>query len=151
MITKAIRQFWEETLWGKLDYLLVDMPPGTSDAMITVVQNLPLNGVIMVTTPQELATLVVRKSVNMLNGLKIPVMGVVENMSFFPCPDSGKPHYVFGPSHAHEIAQLAQSSLALTLPIDPQVAIRCDSGHAELLDVSHFQPLVEQMAAVTAG
>jgi Mrp family chromosome partitioning ATPase len=145
MITKAIRQFWEETLWGKLDYLLVDMPPGTSDATITVVQNLPLCGVVMVTTPQELAAMVVRKAVNMLNGLHIPIVGVVENMSYFPCPDSGKPHYVFGPSHAHEIASLAQSPLALTLPIDPQVAVRCDAGHAELLDIDHFQPLIDQL------
>jgi ATP-binding protein involved in chromosome partitioning len=147
MITKAIRQFWEETLWGKLDYLLVDMPPGTSDATITVVQSLPLCGVVMVTTPQELATMVVRKAVNMLNGLHIPIVGVIENMSFFPCPDSGKPHYVFGPSHAHEIADLAKSSVALTLPIDPQVAVRCDAGHAELLDVSHFQPMIDQLMA----
>ena len=148
MITKAIRQFWEETLWGKLDYLLVDMPPGTSDATITVVQSLPLDGVVMVTTPQELSAMVVRKAVNMLNGLHIPIVGVVENMSYFPCPDTNKPHYVFGPSHAHEIASLAQSPVALTLPIDPQVAVRCDAGHAELLDVSHFQPLVDQHAAV---
>jgi ATP-binding protein involved in chromosome partitioning len=150
MITSAIRQFWEETLWGKLDYLLVDMPPGTSDAAITVVQNLPLTGVIMVTTPQELSAMVVRKAVNMLNSLNIPIVGVVENMSFFPCPDGGKPHYVFGPSHAHEIAELAKSPVALTLPIDPQVAVRCDAGHAELLDVSTFQPLVDQVTAAVA-
>jgi ATP-binding protein involved in chromosome partitioning len=151
MITSAIRQFWEETLWGKLDYLLVDMPPGTSDATITVVQSLPLKGVVMVTTPQELAAMVVRKAVNMLNGLNIPIIGVVENMSYFPCPDSGKPHYVFGPSHAHEIAKLAKSPIALTLPIDPQVAIHCDSGNAELLDISAMLPLVEQVMTPTSG
>jgi len=150
MITSAIRQFWEETLWGKLDFLLVDMPPGTSDAAITVVQSLPLTGVVMVTTPQELSAMVVRKAVNMLNSLNIPIVGVVENMSFFPCPDSGKPHYVFGPSHAHEIAQLAKSPLSLTLSIDPQVAIRCDAGHAELLDVSAFQPLVDLLTVPAA-
>jgi len=146
MISGAIRQFWEETLWGKLDYLLVDMPPGTSDAAITVVQSLPLTGVVMVTTPQELSAMVVRKAVNMLNTLNISIVGVVENMGYYPCPDSGKPHYVFGPSHANEIAELAHSAVALTLPIDPQVALRCDSGHAELLDVSMFQPLVDQLA-----
>ena len=105
----------------------------------------------MVTTPQELAAMVVRKAVNMLRSLYIPIFGIVENMSYFPCPDSGKPHYVFGPSHAHEIAALAQAPLALTLPIDPQVAIHCDAGQAELLDVSSMLALVEQVGAnVTA-
>ena len=145
MITSAIRQFWEETLWGKLDILLVDMPPGTSDAAITVVQSLPLCGVVMVTTPQELAVMVVRKAVHMLRSLKIPVLGVVENMSFFTCPDSGKPHYIFGPSHAQEIAELAASPAALQLPLDPQVAALCDAGQSELLDIRPLQSMTLQV------
>jgi Mrp family chromosome partitioning ATPase len=147
MITSAIRQFWGETLWGKLDYLLVDMPPGTSDAAITVVQSLPLDGVVLVSTPQDLAAMVVRKAVNMLIGLKIPIIGVVENMSYFRCPDSGNLHYIFGPSHAADIAKLANAPISICLPIDPQVAIHCDNGQAELVDTSEISPLLEQVEA----
>ncbi|MCE1251947.1 MAG: Mrp/NBP35 family ATP-binding protein [Anaerolineae bacterium] len=145
MITSAIRQFWGETLWGKLDYLLVDMPPGTSDAAITVVQNLPLNGVILVSTPQDLASMVVRKAVNMLLGLKIAIIGVVENMSYFRCPDTGNLHYIFGPSHAEDIARLAGAPLSVCLPIDPQVAIYCDQGQAELVNTEELGELVNQV------
>jgi Mrp family chromosome partitioning ATPase len=147
MITSAIRQFWGETLWGKLDYLLVDMPPGTSDAAITVVQNLPLDGVVLVTTPQDLAAMVVRKAVNMLLGLKISIIGVVENMSYFRCPDTGNLHYVFGPSHAEDVARLAAAPVSICLPIDPQVAINCDNGQVELVDTSEIQALVAQVEA----
>ena len=147
MITSAIRQFWDETLWGKLDYLLVDMPPGTSDAAITVVQNLPLDGVVLVSTPQDLASMVVRKAVNMLLGLKIAIIGVVENMSYFRCPDTGNLHYVFGPSHAEDIARLAGAPLSVCLPIDPQIAIHCDQGQVELVNTEELGELVAQVVA----
>ncbi|TLN06082.1 Mrp/NBP35 family ATP-binding protein, partial [bacterium] len=105
IVTGTIRQFYEQVLWGRLDVLLIDLPPGTSDANLTVIQNLPLNGAVLVTTPQALAALVVRKGVRMLQELKVPILGIVENMSFYTCPDSGKPHEIFGPSHAAEVAQ----------------------------------------------
>ena len=146
MITSAIRQFWEETLWGKLDVLLIDNPPGTSDAAITVVQSLPLNGVMMVTTPQQLSGLVVRKAVNMIKSLNIPILGIIENMSYYPCPDTGNPHYIFGPSHVQEIAQMAGAPLTVQLPIDPQITALCDAGQAEQIDTRPIQPLIEIIA-----
>jgi Mrp family chromosome partitioning ATPase len=132
MISAAIRQFWGEALWGKLDTLLVDLPPGTSDAAIAVVQNLPLNGVVLVTTPQELAAMVVKKAVRMLTELKVPILGVVENMSYFRCPDYGKEYHIFGPSHADEVAAKAGVAVWARLPIDPTLAELFDTGRAEV-------------------
>ena len=131
MISGTIQQFWRDVLWGKLDVLLVDLPPGTSDAALTVMQSLPVNGVVLVSTPQQLAGMVVRKADSMLKQLKIPVLGVVENMSFYPCPDSGKPHLIFGPSHAEELAAAVNTALAIQLPIDPSIAELGDAGRIE--------------------
>jgi len=138
MIAGAIKQFWTEALWGKLDTLLVDLPPGTSDATIAVIQNLPLRGAVLVTTPQELAAMVVRKAVRMLQDLKVPVLGVVENMSYFHCPDNGKDYELFGPSHVEEIASAAGAPVWGRLPVDPQVAALCDAGRAEELALPEF-------------
>jgi len=145
MIAGAIKQFWTDALWGKLDTLLVDLPPGTSDAAIAVIQNLPLTGAILVTTPQELATMVVRKAVNMLRDLKVPILGVVENMSYFRCPDNGKEYAIFGPSHAEEIAAAAGAPVWGRLAIDPQVAALCDAGRAEELLIPEFQALAANL------
>jgi Mrp family chromosome partitioning ATPase len=145
MIAGTIKQFWTDALWGRLDTLLVDLPPGTSDAAISVIQNLPLAGVIVVTTPQELAAMVVRKAVRMLHDLKVPILGVVENMSYFRCPDNGKEYAIFGPSHAEEIAAAAGVPLWGRLPIDPQVAALCDSGLAEDLNIPEFQALAANL------
>jgi len=134
MISGAIRQFWSDALWGKLDTLLVDLPPGTSDASMTVATALPINGVIMVTSPQGLAAMVVRKAVNMLQQVNVPVLGVVENMSYYRCPDSGKRHEIFGPSHAEEVAVQANAPVWAHLPIDPLIAAQCDAGQVEQLD-----------------
>jgi Mrp family chromosome partitioning ATPase len=98
MIAGAIQQFWREVLWGNLDVLLVDLPPGTSDAALTVMQSLPVNGVVLVSTPQQLAGMVVRKADSMLKQLKIPVLAVVENMSYYLCPETGHEHFFFGPA-----------------------------------------------------
>jgi len=143
MISATIRQFWGEALWGKLDTLLVDLPPGTSDAAIAVVQNLPLAGVVLVTTPQELAAMVVNKAVNMLSGLKVPILGVVENMSFFRCPDCGKETAVFGPSHVDAIAKKAGVAVWGRLPIDPALAELFDSGRAEEIESPEFLALAD--------
>jgi Mrp family chromosome partitioning ATPase len=143
MIAGAIKQFYEEALWGKLDYLLVDLPPGTSDATLTVVQNLPLDGVILVSSPQGLAAMVVRKAVYMLKELQTPILGVVENMSYYRCPDSGKPHYIFGPSHAQEIADAASAPMWGCLPIDPDMAVLCDAGRVEEVQLPEAESLVE--------
>ena len=131
MISGTIQQFWGEVLWGTLDVLLVDLPPGTSDAALTVMQSIPVDGVVLVSTPQQLAGMVVRKADSMLKQLKIPVLGVVENMSYYPCPDSGKNHLIFGPSHAQELAKAVDTAVSVQLPIDPSIAELGDAGKIE--------------------
>ncbi len=131
LIGRAITQLWGDVMWGDLDYLLVDLPPGTSDASLTTMQSLPVKGIIMVTTPQSLASMIVRKAVNMAQALKTPILGVVENMAYFTCPDTGKKHMIFGKSHADEVAQAAGAPLMAQLPIDPTLAALCDAGKIE--------------------
>lgn len=143
IMSATIRQFWTDVLWGRLDYLLLDLPPGTSDATLTVMQALPLNGVIMVTTPQSLASMVVRKTVHMSQMLKVPILGIVENMSFFPCPETGTNHMIFGPSHAEAITSLSESPLLGQLPIDPSLAQLADEGKIEQYHHAAYDGLVE--------
>ena len=131
MIGKAITQFWEEVLWGKLDYLIVDLPPGTADAPLTVLQSLPVSGVVIVFSPQELAAMVVRKAVQMCQQMSIPIIGVVENMSYLVIPDSGKRMEIFGKSRAEDMAKAAGAPLLAQLPIDPDLARLCDDGELE--------------------
>ncbi len=131
IMSGTIKQFWKDVLWGQLDYLLIDLPPGTSDATITVMQALPLDGVVMVTTPQGLSSMVVRKTVNMCRELKVPILGIVENMSFFISPETGTRHEIFGPSHTPAVAQLAAAPVLGKLPIDPGLAELGDAGEIE--------------------
>ncbi len=131
LIGGAIKQFWEEVLWGRLDYLLVDLPPGTADAPLTVMQSLPLSGVVIVFSPQELAAMVVRKAVQMAQKMNIPILGVVENMSYLYVPDTGKRIELFGSSKAQEMVKAAGAPLLGQLPIDPQLARLCDEGDIE--------------------
>ncbi|MBT3362150.1 MAG: Mrp/NBP35 family ATP-binding protein [Chloroflexi bacterium] len=138
VISGAIKQFWEEVLWGKLDYLLVDLPPGTADAPLTVMQTLPVNGVIIVSTPQELASMVVRKAVTMAQKLDKPVLGVVENMSYLEIPETGKRMELFGKSRGQEVADAANAPLLATLPLDPKLAALCDAGEVEKYSTPEF-------------
>lgn len=131
LIGKAIQQFWQDVLWGNLDYLIVDLPPGTADASLTVMQTLPLAGVIIVFTPQDLTTMVVRKAVQMAQKMNIPVLGVVENMSYFLLPDGKKKVEIFGKSKGEEMSASAEAPLLMQLPIDPQLAQLCDEGNIE--------------------
>jgi len=132
MIGKAITQFWEDVLWGKLDYLIVDLPPGTADAPLTVMQSLPLSGVIIVFTPQQLTAMVVRKAIRMAReAMHIPILGVVENMSHFVLPETGKKLDLFGKSRADEMAEAAGAPLLAQIPVDPELAQLCDDGHIE--------------------
>ena len=144
MISGVIQQFWRDVLWGKLDYLLVDLPPGTSDAALTVMQTIPVNGVILVSTPQELAAMVVRKADSMLKQLKVPVLAVVENMSYFSCPDCGKTHEIFGSSHIEELAKAAETNLWVKLPIDPLTATLGDKGRIEEQTSAGIRELVQK-------
>ena len=153
LIGRAITQLWGDVMWGDLDYLLVDLPPGTSDASLTTMQSLPVNGIVMVTTPQSLASMVVRKAVNMAQVIKIPIIGVVENMAYFICPDTGKRHFIFGPSHVSEITQTAAAPLLAQLPIDPQVSSLCDAGKIEMINLAEIPALLKafiQVVPVTA-
>jgi len=138
VISGAIKQFWEEVLWGKLDYLFVDLPPGTADAPLTVMQTLPVDGVIIVSTPQELASMVVRKAVSMTQKIGKPVMGVVENMSYLEIPETGKRMELFGKSRGQEVATAAGAPLLAQLPIDPYLAALCDAGEVEKYNTPEF-------------
>lgn len=148
MMSGTIKQFWKDVLWGKLDYLLIDLPPGTSDATLTAMQSLPLTGVVMVTTPQSLASMVVRKTVHMAQGLQIQIFGIVENMSYFPCPETGQEHQIFGPSHADEVAQLAGAPILGRLPIDPQLTQLGDRGEIERFQNDAYTKLAEAFLEV---
>jgi Mrp family chromosome partitioning ATPase len=143
LIGKTITQLWGDVMWGDLDYLLVDLPPGTSDASLTTMQSLPLNGIVMVTTPQGLAAMIVRKAVHMAQSIGVPIIGVVENMAYFVCPDTGKHHFIFGPSHAEEVAVTAGAPVVAQLPIDPGISALCDSGKVEEVDLPEIPRLLD--------
>jgi Mrp family chromosome partitioning ATPase len=149
LVGRAIKQFWTDTLWGNLDFLIVDLPPGTSDAPLTVMQSLPMSGVVLVTSPQDLAGMVVRKAASMANQIGIPLLGLVENMSFFKAPDTGKKYEVFGPSHADETAQALKVSILARLPIDSNITSLCDQGKVEECQMAEFDAISEWIEAVT--
>ncbi len=146
MITKAIQDFWNDTDWNTLDFLIIDMPPGTSDAALTVMQDISINGILMVTSPQSLATMIVKKALDMAQKMNAPVLGIIENMAGFTAPDTGKHYEIFGPSHAEEVAEAAGASLLARLPIDPQFAERCDTGEIEMLPTEALNTCVEVLA-----
>lgn len=145
LIGGAIKQFWGDVLWGDLDYLIVDLPPGTSDAALTVMQSLPMSGVVLVTSPQGLADMVVAKAARMAQRLDTPLLGLVENMSYVVCPDTGKRLEVFGPSKSASIVARFGVPLLGQLPIDPEVAQFCDTGRVEDLPAEAFAPIVERL------
>ena len=128
VIAGAIKQFWSDVLWNDVDYMFVDMPPGTGDVALTVFQSLPVDGVIIVTSPQELSNMIVAKAIKMANLMNVPVLGLIENMSYFTCPDCGKSHDIFGKSHAAETAERFGIKLLARLPLDPDLTALCDVG-----------------------
>lgn len=131
VISGAVRQFWSEVIWTDVDYMFVDMPPGTGDVPLTVFQSLPVDGIVVVTSPQELVGMIVGKAVKMAGILDIPVLGLVENMSYFECPDCHERHLIFGDSHVEELAGEYGIDAVAKLPIDPKIARSCDAGKAE--------------------
>jgi Mrp family chromosome partitioning ATPase len=145
LIAGAIQQFWGDVLWGELDYLIVDLPPGTSDASLTVMQALPLSGVVLVTSPQSLAGMVVRKAAQMAHHLQVPLLGLVENMSYFVCPDTGKRYDIFGPSHAEEVAEQVGVPFVGRLPVDPEIAKLSDTGQLESYPAEDFEPMAQRV------
>lgn len=148
IISRSIQQFWEDVLWGKLDYLIVDMPPGTSDIPLTVMQSIPLTGVIIAFTPQELTAMVVRKAVKMAGQMNVPVLGVVENMSYFLVPETGTRIEIFGPSKAGEMAKSIGAPVLGKLPLDPELARLCDRGEVEKYQSDAFTEFGEACVRV---
>ena len=144
VIAGAVKQFWNETLWEDVDYMFVDMPPGTGDVPLTVFQSLPVNGIIIVTSPQELVSMIVAKAVKMAQKMNIPIIGLVENMSYLECPDCGKKISVFGESHIDEIAREYNIPVLAKLPIDPKVAEHVDNGTIEYLENDWFDLAAEK-------
>ena len=143
VIAGAVKQFWTDVIWEDVDYLFVDMPPGTGDVPLTVFQSLPINGVVIVTSPQDLVSMIVAKAVNMANMMHIPVLGFVENYSFLQCPDCGKKIHVFGQSHLDEVAAGFNLPVLARLPIDPAVAEAYDSGMMETVNTDALSGVVE--------
>ena len=138
LISKAITQFWEEVVWGRLDYLVVDLPPGTADASLTVMQTLPISGVIIVFTPQDLTAMIVRKAVNMVQKMEKAILGVVENMSYLYVPEIDKRIELFGKSRGEDMARVASAPFLGQLPIDPELARLCDEGTIESYNSDAF-------------
>ncbi|NLM16286.1 MAG: Mrp/NBP35 family ATP-binding protein [Candidatus Riflebacteria bacterium] len=143
IIANAVQQFWKDVIWDNVDYMFIDMPPGTGDVPITVFQSIPVDGIIVATSPQELVSMIVSKAVNMAEKMNIPIIGLVENMSYFKCPDNGKDYQIFGESHIEKIADEHNLKVLAKIPIDPKIAKACDEGIIELFDGNWFEPVVE--------
>ena len=143
VIGGTVKQFWTDVCWGELDYLFVDMPPGTGDVPLTVFQSLPVNGTLIVTTPQDLVAMIVGKSVNMARKMNIPTLGIVENMSYLICPDCGKKIPVFGESKAMEIADAFYIPAYASMPLDPNFVTMCDKGEVEDADTSLLENIIK--------
>ncbi len=149
IIAKVITQFWEDVLWGTLDYLVVDLPPGTADVPLTVLQSLPVTGILIVTTPQDLTTMIVKKAVNMAKQMKKPIIGVVENMSYLYVPEIDKKIEIFGRSRAQEMAQTADAPLLAQIPLDTDLARLCDKGEIEDYQSDHLNKLGKAVSNMT--
>ncbi len=139
VIAGTVKQFWSEVIWKDVDYMFVDMPPGTGDVPLTVFQSIPLDGIIVVASPQELVSMIVSKAVKMAELMHIPILGLVENMSYFKCPDCGKEHQIYGDSHIDEIAKEYGTRVFAKVPIDPALAKSVDTGTVELFVGNYFE------------
>ena len=143
VIAGAVKQFWSETLWQDIDYMFVDMPPGTGDVPLTVFQSLPVNGIIIVTSPQELVSMIVEKAVNMAKKMNVPILGLVENMSYLECPDCGKKIAVFGESRIEEVAKEYGIPVLAQIPIRPEIAKAVDEGTVEYVKADFLDQAVK--------
>ena len=148
VIAGVVTQFWTDVMWGDLDYLFVDMPPGTGDVPLTVFQSLPVNGIIIVTSPQELVQMIVKKAFNMANMMHIPVLGVVENFSYLKCPDCGKEIALFGESRIEETAASIGTKVLGRIPLDPEYAKKADAGAFSTVDNAYLNEAVAVLKAI---
>ena len=142
VIAGAVKQFWSEVLWDDVEFMYVDMPPGTGDVPLTVFQSLPIEGIIIVTTPQELVGMIVEKAVKMAKMMNVPVLGIVENMSYFQCPDCGNQHYIYGPSRVQETAQQYGIPYLAKIPVDPAITAAVDNGMVETIHAPFLDDLL---------
>ena len=145
LISGAVKQFWTDVIWGDVDYMFIDMPPGTGDVALTVFQSIPVDGIIIVASPQELVGMIVEKAVNMAKMMDVPVLALVENMSYITCPDCGKEIHVFGESHIDEIAQKHGVETVARMPIDPALAAACDAGTIESFNGTWRDGVLEKL------
>ncbi|MDD6152499.1 MAG: Mrp/NBP35 family ATP-binding protein [Elusimicrobia bacterium] len=148
LITGTVRQFWTDVIWKDVDYLFIDMPPGTGDVTLTVFQSLPVDGIVIVSTPQDLVKMIVGKAVKMAQMMNVPVLGLVENMSYLKCTECGKELPVFGKSHAEELGKEFNLSPVARLPLNPSVAAAADDGRIEQVREEALHPLAEKLAAL---
>ncbi|MEF9990404.1 MAG: Mrp/NBP35 family ATP-binding protein [Christensenellaceae bacterium] len=145
IIAGTVKQFWTDVIWGDVDYLLIDMPPGTGDVPLTVFQSIPVDGVVIVASPQELVGMIVKKAMIMAQMMKIPVLALVENMSYVTCPDCGKQYHVFGESHIDEIAKKFDVGNVARIPIDTKLAAACDAGMIETFEGDWLDNVVQML------
>lgn len=145
LISGAVKQFWTDVIWGDVDYMFIDMPPGTGDVALTVFQSIPVDGIVIVASPQELVGMIVEKAVNMAKMMDVPVLALVENMSYITCPDCGKEIHVFGESHIDEIAQKHGVETVARMPIDPTLAAACDAGTIESFNGTWLDGVLEKL------
>ncbi len=151
LIGGAVKQFWTDVLWGTLDYLVVDLPPGTGDAPLTVLQSLPLSGLIIVTSPQELAVMVVKKAINMARMLEVPIIGLIENMSGLACPHCGEKLELFGPSQAEKVSAATGIRLLGKIPLDPEISKLGDRGEIEEYEVKFLRTIPDFLSGKDAS
>lgn len=145
IIGGTVKQFWTDVIWDNVDFMFIDMPPGTGDVPLTVFQSIPVDGILVVASPQELVSMIVEKAVNMANMMNIPVLGLVENLSYVKCPECGKEIKIFGESHIEEIAQSQNLEVLGKLPVEPKLAAACDAGTLELFDGNWLDNLAEKL------
>ncbi len=147
VLAGTVKQFWTDTIWHNVDYLFVDCPPGTGDVPLTVFQSLPLDGIVIVSSPQDLVAMIVSKAAHMADMMNIPVLGLVENMSYAVCPDCGKRINVFGDSHIGEIAEKFGYDLLGQIPMDPKLAALCDKGWIEMMENNYLDAAADALEA----
>lgn len=148
VIAGAVKQFWTDVIWNDLDFLFIDLPPGTGDVPLTVFQSFAVDGIIIVTSPQELVSMIVAKAVKMAELMNIPILGLVENMSYFHCPDNGKDYKIFGESHLEQIAAEHNLKVLAKLPIEPQLAEACDQGRIEFYEGQNLEGVTALLEAL---
>lgn len=145
VISGVVKQFWSDIIWNDVDYLFIDMPPGTGDVPLTVMQSIKLDGIVIVTSPQELVSMIVSKAVKMASAMNVPILGLVENMSYFECPDCGKRHEIFGKSHLDDIAREYDLKVLGRIPMQPNLAVQCDAGQIESVENIYLNEAAEEL------